>query len=312
VDEPPDTKYVAVGNSDVAYQVLGEGPLDLLYSMASAHSLTCSGDLHGSAAYFRHLATFCRLILFDRRGTGLSDSLSGGTLSTWEEWVEDVGAVLDAAGSRRAAIFAAVDSGPIASLFAATHPERVNALILHNSSARYLVAEDYPIGQPAVSVDEVVQLVRSKWGTVDLQLIAHPGGDEEVNRINAKIGRATATPRTAAAQFDYVLRHVDVREALPLIQAPTLIFHNRNPLVPMEHGRYLTEHIPNASSAWVISDGSRCSRGITNAFVIRSGFSVSVKSTPPETGSLHLSTFHPMPSVAAKQLSNRPRTWVST
>jgi pimeloyl-ACP methyl ester carboxylesterase len=92
--------------------------------------------------------------------------------------------VLDAAGSRRAAIFAAVDSGPIASLFAATHPERVNALILHNSSARYLVAEDYPIGEPAVSVDEVVELVRSKWGTVDLQLIANPGGGEEVNRIN--------------------------------------------------------------------------------------------------------------------------------
>jgi class 3 adenylate cyclase len=247
MDGPPETKYVAVGDSDVAYQVLGEGPLDLLYFYGFGSQIDLLWDHPATAAYFQHLASFCRLILFDRRGTGLSDSLSGGTVSTWEEWVEDLGAVLDTAGSRRAAIFAAVDSGPIASLFAATHPERVNALILHNSSARYLVAEDYPIGQPTESVDEVVELVRSTWGTVGLQLIANPGGGEEVNRINAKIGRAAATPRTAAAQFDYVLRHVDVREALPLIQAPTLVFHNRNPMVPMEHGRYIAEHIPDAS-----------------------------------------------------------------
>jgi pimeloyl-ACP methyl ester carboxylesterase len=85
MDAPPDTKYVAVGDSDVAYQVFGKGPLDLLYFYGFGSQLDLLWDLPGSAAYVRRLASFCRLILFDRRGTGLSDSLSGGTLSTWEE-----------------------------------------------------------------------------------------------------------------------------------------------------------------------------------------------------------------------------------
>ena len=269
MDVPPETKYVAVDDADVAYQVLGAGPPDLLYFYGFGSQLDLLWDRPLAADYFRYLASFSRLILFDRRGTGLSDPLSrqdladwndsdeedrgAGTearsrrvLSNWEEWAKDLKAVLDAARSRRAAIFAAVDSGPIACLFAATYPDRVSALILHNSSARFLVADDYPIGQSAESVDNLVSLVRSHWGTRELQLIANPGMDEETNLYNAKIGRAAATPRTAAAQYEYILRHVDVREALPLIQAPTLVFQNETPLVPIDHGHYLVEHIPSA------------------------------------------------------------------
>jgi class 3 adenylate cyclase len=268
MDVPPDTRYAAVGDADVAYQILGEGPPDLLYFYGFGSQLDLLWDRPLTADYFQRLASFSRLILFDRRGTGLSDPLFRPDLvgwrdlaadraaesdprtlsdhSNWEEWAKDLKAVLDAAESRRAAIFAAVDSGPIACLFAATYPDRVGALILHNSSARYVAADDYPIGQPAESVDNLVALVRSHWGTRELQLIANPGMDEETNLFNAKIGRAAATPRAAAAQYEYILRHVDVREALPLIQAPTLVFQNQTPLVPIEQGHYLVEHIPSA------------------------------------------------------------------
>ncbi len=195
----------------------------------------------------RRLASFSRLILFDRRGTGLSDPLSVRSKFTLDEWAHDVEVVLEAAGSTRTALFAAVDSGPIACRFAATHPERVSALILHNSSARYLIADDYQIGVPAERVDEIVDVVRSTWGKVDLQRLANPGLNPRADRLNAKIGRAAATPRAAAAQYDYLLRSVDVRDLLPDIQAPTLVFHKANLLVPIEHGRYLAEHIPGAS-----------------------------------------------------------------
>ena len=245
MDNPPDTKYVEVGDSDVAYQVLGEGPHDLLYFYGFGSQLDLLWDYPGSNN-LRDLASSLRLILFDRRGTGLSDPLSPGALSTWEEWAEDLGAVLDAAGSQSATIFATVDSGPIACLFAAFHPDRVNGLILHNSSARYLVADDYPIGIPPEQAERVVELVRSQWGTVALQAIANPGMNEDSDRINAKMGRAAATPRTAAAQFDYILRNIDVRQFLPKIQARTLVFNNKNGLVPIEQGRYLADHIPDA------------------------------------------------------------------
>lgn len=291
MDVPPQTRYVAVDDADVAYQVLGEGPPDLLYFYGFGSQLDILWDLPLTAEYFRKLASFSRLILFDRRGTGLSDSLSRRhraswkewdeeqrsepeslprrDLSNWEEWAKDLQAVLDAAESRRAAIFAAVDSGPIACLFAATYPDRVSALMLHNSSARFLVADDYPIGQTTETIDFLVELVRAHWGSRELQLFANPGRDEETNMFNAKIGRAAATPRTAAAQYEYILRHVDVRAALPLIQAPTLVFQNETPLVPLEHGHYLVEHIPNArivqlsgSGLGVLADDPAISDGI--------------------------------------------------
>jgi len=149
----PETRYVGVGDADVAYQVLGDGPPDLLYSNALGTQLDLLWDMPEGADYMRRLASFCRLILFDRRGTGASDPVPLRALPTWEAWAEDLRAVLDAVGSRRAALFSALDSGPISILFAATHPERVSALILFNSTARYMVAEDYPIGVAPEGID---------------------------------------------------------------------------------------------------------------------------------------------------------------
>ena len=143
--EDPETRYVAVGDADVAYQVVGEGPIDLLYFYGLGNHLELFWEIPPTAEFLTRLASFSRLILFDRRGTGVSDGVPRNAIPTWEDWTEDVGAVLDAAGSQRTAIFAVGDGGPLAILFAAMHPERVSALVLYDTWARLLVADDYPI-----------------------------------------------------------------------------------------------------------------------------------------------------------------------
>ena len=201
------------------------------------------------SGFLQRLASFCRTIIFDRRGTGASDSFARSAIPTWEEWTDDVLAVLDAAGSREAAIFAAIDSGPIAMLFAATHPERVSSLILFNTAARYLVADDYPIGGSLESVDPFVEMLEAMWGTNELASMTNPSMADDTAYLDstAKIMRASATPRMAAAQYDYILRSLDVRHALPLLEMPTLVFHLReHAFIPIEHGRYLADHIRGA------------------------------------------------------------------
>jgi hypothetical protein len=171
-------------------------------------------------------------------------------MPTWEEWTEDIVAVLGAAGSKRTAIMASLDAGPIAILFAAMHPEMVSALVLHNTSARYMEADDYPIGVSCEAIDSFIELTASAWATPDLYVLANPSlrDDPESPRAFSKVARASVTPRSAAAQYDYILRNQDVRSALPLIQAPTLILHVKdNPLVPIELGRYLADHIDGAT-----------------------------------------------------------------
>jgi len=248
--EGPETRYVAVGDSDIAYRVIGDGPLDLLYFYGLGSHIDLFWDTPSMAEYLHALASFSRLILFDRRGTGASDGVPRNAIPTWEEWTEDVQAVLDAVGSERAAILAVVDAGPVAALFAATHPERVSSLVLLNTSARYLFADDYPIGVPPNVVDTFEDMVRAGWGTPGFARAAAPSlaNDIETLDLLAKRIRAAATPRTAAAQYNYILRSLDVRQALPLIQVPTLVLHARdNRLIPIEHGRYLAEHINGAT-----------------------------------------------------------------
>ena len=167
---------------------------------------------------------------------------------TWEDWAEDMAAVLDAAWSDRAAVFGWLDAGPPAMLFSAMHPERVSALVLVNTAARTLVDADYPFGLSAETIDGLRSFVASAWGTTEFASIGTPGftRDPEWVRLLATAQRASMTPRTAAAQFDYVVRTSDVPWALPLIQAPTLVLHAQEyPVVPIELGRFLADHIPN-------------------------------------------------------------------
>jgi class 3 adenylate cyclase len=249
VTESPETRFVAVGDADVAYQVLGEGPLDLLYLYGMGSHIDLAWESPAYAEFYNRLASFSRLMMLDRRGTGSSDGVSRSAIPTWEEWTEDIVAVLHAAGSKRAAILAATDSGPIAILLAAIHPELVSALILFNTFARYLEADDYRIGASTDAVDALVEIIAAAWGTPELTRLANPSmvDDEEWVRITSKCIRSSATPRTAAAQFNYILRN-DVRQALPLIQVPTLVLHvSENILFPIAQGRYLAEHIEGAT-----------------------------------------------------------------
>lgn len=246
--EAPETRYVAVGDADVAYQVVGEGPLDLLYCWGLGNHVELAWDIPGIAEFMSDLATFSRLIFFDRRGTGASDGVPLNAIPTWEEWTEDIVAVLNAVGSMRTAIMAAVDAGPMAVLFAAMHPDMVSAVILLNTGARYLEADDYPIGASPDAADALVELIATGFGTSDFTRLLNPSSADDTERIRllSKLFRSSATPRSASAQYDYILR-ADVRHALPLIQAPTLVLHvSESPFLPIAHGRYIADHIDGA------------------------------------------------------------------
>jgi class 3 adenylate cyclase len=254
--EPVETRYVAVGDADVAYQVVGDGPFDLLccYGLGSQIDLLWELPRAPAGAF----SSFARTIQFDRRGTGMSDAVPRGGLATWEEWTDDVRAVLDAAECERAAIYAEVDAGPIAVLFAATHPERVTALVLVNTWPRLTIDDDYAIGMTGETVDGLVRLIEKTWGTSGFVTTTFPSvaANADYVPLLARMLRAAATPRTAAAQFRYIIEHVDVRQALPLIQVPTLVLHNApNAFIPIRYAHYLVDAIEGAKLVEIPSLG---------------------------------------------------------
>ena len=245
----PETEYVAVGDANVAYQVLGEGPIDLLYCFGLGSNLEYIWEYQPSADGLRQLSSLGRLIFFDRRGTGCSDAVPRTAIPTWEEWAEDIGAVLDAVGSERSAIYGQLDAGALAILYAALHPDRVTGLVLHNTAARFMAGDDYPFGAAPETVQMLVEFAKTNWGTPEWLLAFSPSLAQDPERLSfrTRLFRTSVTPRSAAAQLDYLLRSIDVRTALPLIQAPTLVLHSvEAPLLPMEHGRYLADHIEGA------------------------------------------------------------------
>jgi class 3 adenylate cyclase/pimeloyl-ACP methyl ester carboxylesterase len=200
------------------------------------------------AGFLRRLASFSRLIMFDRRGSGASDAVSGEALPTWERWADDALAVLDAVGSERSTILGMADAGPIAILFAATKPERTQALILASTSARFRADEDYPWGLAESEIDAAVHVLEDVWGTEKMAEFGFPDGsrDPAFGEWFAKMSRLTCTPREASTYFHWV-QFLDVRDVLPLIQVPTLVLHReRLPYTTVEHGRYLADHISGA------------------------------------------------------------------
>jgi class 3 adenylate cyclase/pimeloyl-ACP methyl ester carboxylesterase len=246
--ERPQTRYVDVGGAEVAYQVVGQGPPDVVHVPGFNH-IDVRWEDPAWAAFGERLASFSRVIAFDRRGTGASDAIPDNAMPTWEEWADDVRAVLDAAGSERAVVLAEGDGGPAGLLFTATHPERVTGLILANTTARRLRADDYPMGIPPEAVDQVVETYRAAWGTPDLVKLSYPGraNDPEFGQWVARASRSLATPRSAAAQIRYIIESLDAREALPLIRMPTLVLHTKdNVFYSIEEGRYLADHIAGA------------------------------------------------------------------
>ena len=164
----PETKYARLGGDRIAYQVLGAGPPDLVLARRSWGHIDIAWEDPGIALFLRSLASFCRLILFDRRGTGPSDPLPVDPLPPWEAYAEELTAVLDEVGCERAVIMAELDAGPTALLFAGTRPERTSALVLVHTSARFAAGSDYPIGLAAEAVEAAVARFDQLWGSDDM------------------------------------------------------------------------------------------------------------------------------------------------
>jgi class 3 adenylate cyclase len=241
------TRYArSPDGANIAFQVHGEGPLDLVFVPGFVSHVELIWEEPAIAGFLRRLASFSRLIVFDKRGQGLSDRL--GRPPTLEESMDDLGAVMDAAGCERAAIFAISEGGPMAMLFAATHPERVSSLILYGTFVRMLKAADFPQGVAVERFDEWTQLVREEWGgPVGVNLWAPSMlGNPEFERWWARLLRQGTSP-SGAIELMNLYRQIDVRGALPAIGVPTLALHRRDDrMIPARQAEYLAERIDGA------------------------------------------------------------------
>ena len=272
----PDIKYAKVGDSNVAYSVAGNGPIDLVCTMGLGGHIEHVWDYPPMARYLESLTGFSRLIMFDRRRLGGSDPVRPDAPPTWEEWMADLLAVMDAVSSKRAAIYAELDGGPVGMLFAAHHPERTSALILANTAAKYVASEDYPIGESEGTWHGLADVIEQMWGKDELSPISVPSlaTDERYIKWSSRMARAVATPAVASAMFRYTFG-LDVRAILPSIQCPTLILHRADyRFVNVAHGRYLAENIPAArlvelpgSDLWFFTPGSGHVSGMIEEFV---------------------------------------------
>jgi class 3 adenylate cyclase/alpha-beta hydrolase superfamily lysophospholipase len=248
-DRIPETRFALLGDDRIAYQVFGEGDVDVLLVPASGDCIDLRWDWPAYADFLRWLGRRARVISFDRRGTGASDAPSGETLPSWEMWADDARAVLDAVGAERAVICGNADAGPTAILFAAVHPSRSSGLVLVDTCARFAAAPDYPAGRTEEDRVAISELVVDIWGTEAMGAFTAPElaqRDPAFSRWFAKDQRLYMSPRDAARVLDNE-QLWDVREALPLVGVPTLVLHVEGFLpIPVEHGRYLARHIEGA------------------------------------------------------------------
>jgi class 3 adenylate cyclase/pimeloyl-ACP methyl ester carboxylesterase len=241
----PETRYARSGDLYIAYQVVGDGPIDVVYVPSWISQVEHYWEEPGVARSFNRLASFSRLIMFDRRGSGLSDPVPQGP--TLEEQMDDVVAVMDAAGSEQAAIYAQLEGGAMAALFAATHPERTKALVLYEAQPKMSWAPDYDW---AVRREEREVWVRERnnWGDGSRILALSPSTAENprLRQWFARLERLAASPGTAA-RLTMMNAEVDVRAVLPSIKVPTLVLHRAGDrFIDIRHSRYLAEHIPRA------------------------------------------------------------------
>ena len=243
-----ETRYAKTGDIHIAYQVVGDGPVDIVLAAEFWHSIEVQWDQPELAEFLERLASFGRLISFDQRGSGLSDPVSLGELRSLDPWMDDIQVVMDEVGSQSAVLFGIGGGGTMSMLFAATHPERVSGLVLVNSFARLSRAEDYPWGRGEEVEHDVLDVMRTGWGRgVFLDLVAPSRvGDEPFRQWWARYQRIGVSPGSVLS-MRRMLFQIDVRDVLPSISAPTLILHRaETPWNRVEHGRYLAEHIPGA------------------------------------------------------------------
>jgi len=244
----PETKFTQSGEVTIAYQVVGNGSLDLVMVPGFISHLEQAWEDPSFSRFLLHLASFSRLILFDKRGTGLSDRI--GDIPTLEERMDDVLAVMDAAESQQAALFGVSEGGPMSVLFAATYPDKVSALILYGSIAKGGRAPDYPWGNDFEDEGTKAWLEgwRTEWGSAyGIESRAPSMAEDEVfHKWFAKYMRLGGSP-SAVINIFKMIQAIDVRDILPTVRVPTLVLHRVGDLViDIDQGRYLAENIPGA------------------------------------------------------------------
>jgi len=250
----PPTRYAKSGDVNIAYQVVGDGPFDLVCVPGWVSHLDLNWEEPDYARFLERLASFSRLILFDKRGTGLSDRVPVNELPTLEQRMDDVRAVMDAVGSESAALLGASEGGPMCALFAATYPERVRSLVMYGSYARGFPDDDYPWATTRWAtnpedLEAMLELLEEIWGDPH-ELLGFWGPSiaqhDRYRQWWSRYLRMSASPAAAVA-LGRMNHQVDIRHVLPAIQAPTLVIHRaRDSLVGAEGSRYMAERIPGA------------------------------------------------------------------
>ena len=251
----PQTRYARSGDLQIAYQVVGEGPLDMLWVPSYLSNTEMFWELPSFARFYERLASFSRLILFDRRGSGMSDGIAGAT--SLEEQIDDVQAVLDAAGSEQPVLACYLEGCGLTAMFAASHPDVVRALVLLSPQPRLVAGPGYEWAPSVEQRAALVQAVVDTWGT-DRSPLADvvAGRDDRQRPVMARIQRLAMSPAAAAASLA-MIGETDVRDVLPSVQCPTLVLRPENDTYLDErHSLYVAEHIPDARYVKVPGEGA--------------------------------------------------------
>jgi class 3 adenylate cyclase len=286
--EPPDTRYARCGAHNVAYQVAGEGEVDLVFVQSFLSNLELAWTVPGMADFLAGLTAFSRLIAFDRRGTGMSDGTAAP--ATLEDQLDDVRAVLDAAGSHQPVLLSFTEGAALALLFAATHPERVRALVLITPQARLVSGHGYEWALPAPARDAFVEASVEHWGRAE---DANPfmgffGDDPDERHLAARYQRLVMGPGDAEAVMA-LAGQIDVRDVLGSVQCPALVLRRvEDELLDERHSRYVAERVPGARYLELPGDGPVWGHGSEDALGEIQEFLTGVR--PPATSERVLAT----------------------
>jgi class 3 adenylate cyclase len=245
--EPPETLFATGPEGQVAYQVFGQGAIDLLFVPPWIWDIDTMWDEPRIEHFLTRLASFSRVIMFDKRGTGVSDPVPLGALPTLEQWTDDISVVLDAVGVDRVTVVGNSEGAQMALMFAAAHPDRTSALVIIDGAACYLRHDDYPAGVPRDVTDWTFAFVTPESEDFLFALIIPSMKmDEHFRRWLWRFRRGSASPTLRVNMFRTGMEW-DVRAALPTIGVPTLVLHHSdNKWIRLDHGRFLAEHIRDA------------------------------------------------------------------